>query len=394
MANPEHLEILKQGVKVWNEWRERSYDIIIDLSGVDLSDTNLSNADLSDLDFSGADLSRTVLSDAVLSMTDLSRTDLSFADLSNADISGGDLTYSDFSNSDLSGSNLSFSKLSGVNLSNADLSGADLSEADLQRANLNAANLSKVILSQTNCSYADLTGANLSYSGLEYDVFLRAKLNCTDVSYAQISWTIFADVDLSNVIGLDSLVHFGPSSVGIDTIYKSKRNIPEVFLRGCGLPDEFIAYIPSLIGKGIEYYSCFISYSHRDEDFAKRLHNDLQAKGVRCWFAPHDMKIGDKIRPIVDDSIRLHDKLLLILSEHSVQSNWVEHEVEHALDLETERKKTVLFPVRIDEAIMESKTGWAGNVKRQRHMGDFTKWKQHDTYQAAFDRLLRDLKAG
>lgn len=148
-----------------------------------------------------------------------------------------------------------------------------------------------------------------------------------------------------------------------------------------------------MIGKGIEYYSCFISYSHKDEEFAKRLHNDLQAKGVRCWFAPHEMKIGDKIRPTIDDSIRLHDKLLLILSDNSVQSNWVEHEVEHALYLETERKKPVLFPVRIDEAIMESTTGWAGNVKRQRHICDFTKWKQHDAYKSAFDRLLRDLKA-
>ena len=93
------------------------------------------------------------------------------------------------------------------------------------------------------------------------------------------------------------------------------------------------------------------------------------------------------------ESIRLHDKLLLILSEHSVQSDWVEHEVEHALDLERERKKTSLFPVKIDDTIMESSTGWAGNVKRQRHIGDFTHWKQHDAYQAAFDRLLRNLKA-
>jgi len=89
----------------------------------------------------------------------------------------------------------------------------------------------------------------------------------------------------------------------------------------------------------------------------------------------------------------IHDQLLLILSEHSVQSDWVEPEVEHALDLERERKKISLFPVRIDDAIMESSTGWAGNVKRQRHIGDFTQSKQHDTYQAAFDRLVRDLKA-
>ena len=155
-----------------------------------------------------------------------------------------------------------------------------------------------------------------------------------------------------------------------------------------------IEYAKSLTGSPIEYYSCFISYSHKDEDFAKRLWEGLQAKNVRCWYAPHDMKIGDKIRSTIDDSIRIHDKLLLILSEHSVQSDWVEHEVEHALDLEKEKKQNVLFPVRVDEAVMESKTGWAGNVRRQRHIGDFTRWKDHDAYSKAFDRLLRDLKSG
>jgi hypothetical protein len=244
-------------------------------------------------------------------------------------------------------------------------------------------------LLKANFAGADLFGANLSKANFVGGIFVGTNFN-----KAVANITVFVAVDLSSAIGLDSIRHKGPSSLGIDTIYQSKGNISEVFLRGCGLPDDFITYIPSLTGKGIEYYSCFISYSHRDDDFAKRLHNDLQAKGVRCWFAPHDMKIGDKIRPTIDESIRLHDKLLLILSEHSVQSDWVEHEVEHALDLERERKKVSLFPVRIDDAIMESKTGWAGNVKRQRHIGDFTQWKQHDAYQSAFDRLLRDLKAG
>ena len=67
------------------------------------------------------------------------------------------------------------------------------------------------------------------------------------------------------------------------------------------------------------YYSCFISYSSQDVGFAERLHADLQAKGVRCWFAPEDMRIGDKIRDQrIDDEIRQHDKLLLVLSGDSV----------------------------------------------------------------------------
>jgi hypothetical protein len=214
-----------------------------------------------------------------------------------------------------------------------------------------------------------------------------------DLSKATVGDTVFGDVDLSDVKGLESVEHKGPSTIGIDTIYRSRGRIPEVFLRGCGVPDEFITYVRSLVGQPIEYYSCFISYSSKDRAFAERLHADLQAKGVRCWYAPEDMKIGDKIRDRLDQSIRLHDKLLVILSEHSIGSDWVEDEVETAFEEEQKRGKTVLFPVRLDDAVMETGEAWAAKV-RQRHIGDFRAWKEHDAYRGAFERLVRDLKAG
>ena len=216
----------------------------------------------------------------------------------------------------------------------------------------------------------------------------RANLVGADLLKAFCIDTLLANVGLSETKGLEAVKHSAPPAIGIDTLYESKGNILEAFLKGCGVPDQMIEYSRSLTANPIEYYSCLISYSHKDEDFAKRLWEALQANNARCWYAPHDMKIGDRIRPTIDDSIRIHDKLLLILSEHSVQSDWVEH----ALDIEKERKKNVLFPVRVDEAVMESKTGWAGNVRRQRHIGDFTRWKDHDAYLKALERLLRDLK--
>ena len=48
------------------------------------------------------------------------------------------------------------------------------------------------------------------------------------------------------------------------------------------------------------------------------MHADLQAKGVRCWFAPHDMHSGRKIHEQIDEAIRLHDRLLLILQKKAV----------------------------------------------------------------------------
>jgi len=103
-----------------------------------------------------------------------------------------------------------------------------------------------------------------------------------------------------------------------------------VFLRGAGVPDNFIEYMHSLVGQAFEYYSCFISYSTKDQEFATRLHADLQQNGVRCWFAPHDVQGGKKLHKQIDDAIRLYDKLLLILSHDSMNSEWVNTEISKA----------------------------------------------------------------
>jgi len=263
----------------------------------------------------------------------------------------------DLAGADLSGARLAGADLSGARLFATDLTGADLSEANLAGANLAIANLTG----------ADLTGAHL---GL----------------------TILGDTDLTNAKGLDSCTYLGYSILDHQTLTKSGR-LPLSFLRGCGLPDFFIDHIPSLfLDNPIEFYSCFISYSTADSDFAERLHADLQNKGVRCWFAPEDMKIGGRLRQRIDGVIRLHDKLLLVLSKNSIASQWVEQEVETALALERKQNRTILFPVRVDNTIMKIEEGWPALIRNTRNIGNFTRWKIHNTYQKAFTRLLRDLK--
>jgi hypothetical protein len=53
----------------------------------------------------------------------------------------------------------------------------------------------------------------------------------------------------------------------------------------------------------------------------------------------------------------------------------------------------VLFPIRLDDEIRDTSRAWADNIRITRHIGDFTQWKDHDAYQEAFQRLLRDLRA-
>ena len=165
-----------------------------------------------------------------------------------------------------------------------------------------------------------------------------------DLDDAIVGWTSFGDVDLSVVKNLETVKHRGPSTIGIDTIYRSQGKIPEMFLRKAGVPDSFIEYMRSLVGNPIDYYSCFISYSSKDQAFAERLHADLQSKRVRCWFAPHDMRIGDEIRPRIDESIRVHDKLFWCSLKSSLASAWVEKEVETAFEKEAQAKQTRPFP--------------------------------------------------
>jgi hypothetical protein len=250
-------------------------------------------------------------------------------------------------------------------LSGSDLTGANLSESSLGKTDLSGARIFYV-----NLDRADLSGAN--FSGVE------------------LSAASFGGNDLSKVKGLEMVTYSDPSHLGIDTVINSGGNIPEAFLRGCGASEGFITFARSLVG---DFHTCFISYSSKDQEFAERLHADLQDKGVRCWFAPEDLKIGDRFRDRIDESIRLHDKLLIILSENSVSSQWVGDEVEAAFERERRENRTVLFPIQIDGAVTESIIGWAAAIRRRRHIGDFTNWKSHDSYQKAFDRLLCDLKA-
>jgi uncharacterized protein YjbI with pentapeptide repeats len=263
--------------------------------------------------------------------------------------------------------------LSGADLTNADLSGANLSDANLSHANLFGANLSGANLSGAKLTFANLGGADLSGANL---------------TEAHLYETNLVNLDLHKAIGLETCIHGGPSAIDHRTLQKSGP-LPLAFLRAVGLPDNFIDYLPSLFNQ-VQHYSCFISYSAEDEEFAQRIHADLQKSGVRCWFAPHDLRIGKKILDDVDAPIRLRDRVLLILSEHSINSDWVEDEVTAGFEEERKRGEEVLFPVRLDETVMKTKQAWAAKL-RQRNIGDFKQWKDHDAYKQSFSRVVRDL---
>ena len=320
-----------------------------------------------------------------------------------------------------------------ANLTKANLRGASLREASLTDSIFCGANISagSVISGEVGIRAANISEAGRPAS-TRGEFLGGANLRGTilrgaDFSGAWAGGTTFADIDLSEVGGLETIHHLSASTIGIDTIFKSRGNIPNVFLRGCGVPDEMISFIKSVAG-AIQFYSCFISYSTKDQEFADRLYADLQNKGVRCWFAPHDIKGGRKLHEQLDEAIRVHDKLLLILSEDSMNSDWVKTEILKARKREVEenrgplipnagmsgapvsgaspgrapatKPRQMLFPISL--VPYEVVQRWEYPIStgmdlaeeiRQYFIPDFSNWKDHDSYQQAFQRLVSDLKA-
>jgi hypothetical protein len=149
-----------------------------------------------------------------------------------------------------------------------------------------------------------------------------------------------------------------------------------------------------------KFVSCFISYSTRDEEFATRLCSDLQANAVNCWFAPNDMQAGQKLHDQIAGAIGAYDRLLIILSQESMASQWVRTEIAHARRKELNEKRRVFFPIRIvpfediqnwDSLETELRDDGIREIKNY-FIPDFSAWRDHVKYQSAFRALLRDLK--
>jgi hypothetical protein len=362
---------------------------------------NLRDTDLRGADLGAADLSATNLRDADLSTANLRDVDLRGADLRGANLNEVNLSSADLRGADLRHANLSWADLSWAKLIATDLRGADLGNANLNATMLGDADLSRAHLRWANLRDTDLSGANLSGADFLRAYLNRVELSGADFNNSKLGYTTLADIDLSTVKQLEAVMHFGPSTIGIDTIYTSKGKIPEVFMRGAGIPAEFITYMRSLVANPIEFYSCFISYSSNDQQFAEHLYGDLQSNNVRCWFAPHDVRGGRKLHEQIDQAIRVHEKVLLILSSHSMSSEWVKTEIIKARKREVRENKQVLFPVRLvsfgairDWECFDADTGKdSAREIREYFIPDFSDWKNHDSYDAAFERLLKDLKA-
>ncbi|MBT9311667.1 pentapeptide repeat-containing protein [Leptothoe kymatousa] len=224
MANTEHVELLKQGVEVWNHWRKSRSDVVPDLANADLSGMSLAGINLSEADLQHADLSYAELPGANLQRASLGGVNLQEAFLFAANLGGASLW----------GARLVGLNLSDINLSGADLRKADLAETDLQRADL---------------SEADLRGANLS----------RAQALGTNFYRAVFTTACLEDWNINSATVLDDVVC---SYVYLKTSQEERRPREGVFKPGefSALFQQALDTVDLIFKDGIDWQAFFQSF--------------------------------------------------------------------------------------------------------------------------------------
>lgn len=283
-------------------------------------------------------------------------------------------------------------KLHGKPLARMDFRHTNLDFADLSNANLSDANLCSASLKSASLYQTNLSGAKLRNALLHKTYLKETILQRTNFHKALLLETAFLNVDLKETINLDTVVHLGPSTIGIDTIQRSRGKIPDAFLIRAGVSEQLLDCIYSLGFAPFDYYTCFISYSSQDKHFVEMLYRDLRKAGVLCWYAPESLNAGDKFPAEITEAVQSGEKLLVVLSKNALKSDGVKQEVILARQREGKGKREVLFPIRLDSAILHSAIEWAAPIRKRRHIRSFENWQHPPNYQKMLIGLLNDLR--
>jgi len=89
----------------------------------------------------------------------------------------------------------------------------------------------------------------------------------------------------------------------------------------------------------------FISHSHRDQAFVRRLAQDLDGNGLEVWYSEWEMKPGDSIAKKIGTGVLSCGYMIVVLSPHSVNSKWVEKELSVGITAHLAEKNVTLIPI-------------------------------------------------
>ena len=343
MANPKHYKLLKSGATAWNQWRKDEPDVWPDLIGASLRNLSLDGVNLENGNLHRADLEHTSLIDA--------------------------------------------------NLRNANLKDSILRSANLQATTLQEANLYGADLREANLEGTDLRDANLS----------KARFDSARLHRAIFQSTSFDSNILTGALGIDTIYHKEPWSVDVRTLRDTERILAEKphlrealvrFYRNAHVPEHLLAdhFADSLSTPS--WYTCFVSYSHQDGDFAAELCDRLGDRGIPYWRdADAGISVGSDILAAMARAIVAYDKVLLCCSEFSLTSSWVYEEIWLALDKEQKLQREVLLPLDIDGYLRNRWASPHAPLLNRRLVADFVGWRNdRHKLKLSFEQVARALR--
>ena len=393
MADPDHLALAKQGshaIARWREqvyWRRKSLDLSgaflsgSKLAGIDLASDNLSNVDLTSSDLRLGDLSASNLHGAHLWRSELAGADFRRANLRSASLVRCNLRGSTFQNADLSVADLSHADLWCANLAEANLQGANLTGANLAWADLGGADLRNCRLAAANLEVANLEGADLRGAW-----FIRPWLTGSSMENCLLEMTLLADCDLSQVRGLASTRHSGPSIVGSDTLARSRGMIPDEFLQRAGVAGPFIAAQNEIYRSGQRSPKILLINSIKDSELSARIHEDLQLSGVSSWaLAADDEAVLRADQGVLERTI-FYDLLVLLCSTEALANPHINRLFTHLEPGAGAAHQPRLITVATDGLLYSSQDRLCAQL-RQTKVVDLRGWSEEWCYRRGMDRL-------
>ncbi|MFQ6028710.1 MAG: toll/interleukin-1 receptor domain-containing protein [Dehalococcoidia bacterium] len=405
MANMDQVQIVRQGRDAVARWREENPGEAMDLNACYLSNTRIPQVNLSGSDLRNSDLMGTMMRQANLAGCFLNPVHMYRADLRQADLSRALMNGANLRGADLRQANLENADLDRAILSDANLTGANLSGATLSRANLDRANLTDAILTGVNFNGAALTRTNLTNANFQDADLYETILNAVEVAGANfagsiLGYTVFQNCDLSGAQGLDQVRHDAPSTLGMDSLFRSGGQMPDSFLLGVGSPQSLLDFQKSLAQAPALSGDYFISCAADDVTFAQQLQTNLRSQGIRCWLFPENARGSALVdrrstseEEEVERWVRHYDKLLVVCSPAAMSSETVRNDITQAKERQQSDDEWVLFLVDRDGTMVDPRDRYARNLSYE-HKSFNLQGQDGNTpeYQQALQQLSEDLR--
>jgi len=93
----------------------------------------------------------------------------------------------------------------------------------------------------------------------------------------------------------------------------------------------------------------FFAYSFKNKEFVEGLANDLREKGIRTWLPAEQIRPGDILERRIEEGIETSGYLIVIVSRASIESKWMQLEINMALEREQKGKWPKIIPVLIED---------------------------------------------